>query len=52
MMNIDGVIHGCTRRIMFGKDLNREWIRPNKITEPCIYDCKKLIDKNKVFFLL
>ncbi|CAG9326272.1 unnamed protein product [Blepharisma stoltei] len=47
MLNPDGVIHGNTRCSLLGVDLNRRWIKPNKILHPTIYYAKELIVKMK-----
>ncbi|CAG9319663.1 unnamed protein product [Blepharisma stoltei] len=47
MLNPDGVVHGNTRCSLLGVDLNRRWIKPNKILHPTIYHTKELIVKLK-----
>jgi len=43
MINIDGVINGNTRCSLYGVDLNRCWIDPQKDTHPVLFALKWLI---------
>ncbi len=50
MLNPDGVINGCYRNNLLGKDLNRMWLEPTKNLSPTIYHAKNLICINKTIF--
>ena len=43
MINIDGVVNGNTRCSLYGVDLNRCWIDPQRDTHPILFSLKWLI---------
>ena len=43
MLNPDGVRYGNTRCDLFGIDLNRRWICPNRLMQPTLYYVKKMM---------
>lgn len=43
MLNPDGVYFGNYRCCLKGTDLNRKWLRPNKISSPTIYHAKLMV---------
>ncbi|KRX79333.1 Cytosolic carboxypeptidase 1 [Trichinella sp. T6] len=43
MLNVDGVINGNHRCSLAGKDLNRQWVAPERSMYPSIYHTKNLI---------
>ena len=50
MLNPDGVINGCYRNNLLGKDLNRLWSEPRTNISPTIFYSKNLICINKTIF--
>ncbi len=50
MLNPDGVINGCYRNNLLGKDLNRLWSEPRTNISPTIFYAKNLISINKTIF--
>jgi cytosolic carboxypeptidase protein 2/3 len=45
MVNPDGVVMGNTRCNISGKDLNRKWHSPDKLTTPEIFYIKEQMKK-------
>ncbi len=43
MLNPDGVIYGNYRCSLLGSDLNRQWSRPSRATQPTIFYAKELL---------
>ena len=50
MLNPDGVINGCYRNNLLGKDLNRMWSEPSINISPTIFYSKNLVFINKTLF--
>jgi hypothetical protein len=44
MLNVDGVIHGCSRCELSNEDLNRRWLKPDAQRHPSIYHAKGLLE--------
>lgn len=44
MLNPDGVVYGNYRCSLLGIDLNRRWLKPDKVLHPTIYYSKKLLE--------
>ena len=44
MINVDGVIYGNYRSNLYGKDLNRMWMNPDKDIAMCVMNIKKVIE--------
>jgi len=47
MLNIEGVVHGCSRCGLSDEDLNRRWRNPDPLLHPSIYHAKGLIQYAK-----
>ena len=50
MLNVDGVAIGNYRTSLAGKDLNREFIQPDKTIYPEVYHLKRLVKIEKQLY--